>query len=111
MTAILEAIAAIIKWFLGDKQVAKREDDRRKQAAQDAVDAARAKDVDKVNAILHNKLCLTLIGIVALTSCTTLQPVYIAEQDKVFPVTIEGKAGWFVPDSVFKKWMQKIGGQ
>jgi hypothetical protein len=111
MKAILEILAALAKWFFGDRQQEKRAEAKRQDAAQEAVEAVKRKDADKVNAILHSKLCLTLIGIVAMTSCTTLQPVYISESDKVFPVVIEGKSGWFVPDPVFEKIMQKIGGQ
>jgi hypothetical protein len=110
MKALIEILAAVAKWFFGDRQQEKRAEAKRQDAAQGAVEAVKTKDVDKVNAILHGKLCMAMIGVAALASCATVRPVYIAESDKVFPVVIEGKAGWFVPDPVFEKMMQKIGG-
>lgn len=116
LTKFVEAVSVWATWFFGEKHQAKRGEAAKDKAAAEAADAVREKDVDKVNEILRRNLAYPLIAFVTcLSMCATTPgcatskpPVYIPAEDKVYPVVLDGKAGWFVPDRVFEKMVSEI---
>lgn len=80
--AIVQAVAGVVTWFFSERRAKAKE-----QAERDRIAAeVAAGDEDAVNARLGRFRCLAwlIVGLIVVCGCcTTVQPVYVREHDKV----------------------------
>jgi len=108
----IAAVAAVAKWFFGDKQVAKRDETAQEADIQAGTDAVRSGDEDAVNRrlkkmMLRDMMVLALPAVLAFTPGCAHQVCYIPQEQKAVRLEHEGVKGWFLPDGVFALLLEK----
>jgi hypothetical protein len=110
MKALLEILAAVAKWFFGDRQQAARDAAETERRRREANKAVKTRDEDKVNAILRKHLIYAVLPLCLLVSCKTAAPVpeYIPAEEKALAIEWQGRPGWFVPQVVYEAMIDKL---
>ncbi len=108
LKAILEILAAIFKFRLDPKQVAKREKEALDKKIADAQKAVYEGNEDKVNEIINRtaKVALLAVGL-TLAGCVS-RVTYVDDSAKVIRYELNGKPGWWVPDHVMADMLSKL---
>jgi len=105
---IIQAVFRILNYLFSreyrQKKKKERKEDWNKEMQED-VKNKRGKEVNKdVRDVLK---ILVISSVFILPSCTTTPVEYIREEDKVISMEYEGRSGWWVPENVFIKLLEK----
>jgi len=114
MKALIELISAFFRW-LANRNSPEAIGERKKketEAMRNAVDrAVVSRDEDAVNRHLDNLLRLILVIFLSTMMCscvTRSRTVYIGADEKVRYLELDNQPGWWVPESVFGRMMNKL---
>lgn len=107
VTSILKILAAIFAWLTSSRRLAKKDAEEKTQRLERAADEVRSRDVDAVNARLTKYLVVLILPFVVGCAARP-KVVYIPAEDKVLPMEHQGRAGWWVPEAVFIRMVQKL---
>jgi len=111
MKALLDLVTAFFKWLANRNSPEAIEYRKEKQAegVKDSVDKAIIKrDEDEVNRHLNRMLGVVVVLAVLAGGCAHRRTVYIHESDKVIFHELNGKPGWWVPEAIFGRMMNKL---
>lgn len=111
ISAIFEVLAALVKWLLSPRRLAKRDTAQREADIQAGTDAIRKGDEDEVNRRLKRVL-RTVVATAALAALATAcaartQVIYVGADEKAVALVHGGVKGWFLPDAVFAMLLEK----
>lgn len=107
MRALLRILAVFFEWFFSPKRTQKREAAATEKSKGEVESEVRRKDTDAVNARLDKLLLVCLLPLV-FGCASRPKTVYIPAGDKVLPLQYEGRDGWWVPEAVFIRMVQKL---
>ena len=111
MRVFLNLITAFFRWLanrnspeaIAERKVKKTEN------VMDSVDKAIIKrDEDEVNRHINRMLGVVAMLAVLASGCAYRRTVYIHESDKVIFHELNGKPGWWIPESIFGRMMNKL---
>lgn len=111
MKALLNLITAFFRWLANrnsPEAIAERKE-KEAEGVMDSVDKAIIKrDEDDVNRHLNRMLGVVVVLAVLSVGCAHRRTVYIRDSDKVIFHELNGKPGWWVPEAIFGRMMNKL---
>ena len=112
MKSIVKLLTAIMQWLANrnNPEAIEERKEKKTEAFKDDVDkATTGRDEDGVNRHLNQILCLVVLFAVCCSGCAAhKRTVYIHDSEKVVFHELNGKPGWWVPESIFGRMMNKL---
>lgn len=112
--AIISAVAYVFKWLSNRNDpvaVQQRKADAQTKDIENIAGEVHRKDSDAINKRIHDLrkagLVFVMVYAMGVCGCTTPRVIYVPEQDKVVPLELNGRPGWWVPEMVMVDLLER----